>query len=89
MCSTFCSIFILYYALFFSFGHVFVISANALSILGVDFIHSQNVITVFALFVHRWYLLKTVVLVTMYVAVVINVDRMSELSSYGLMRVRK
>ena len=39
----------------FRFGNVFVISASDLSILRMDLIHSHDVITAFALFVHMWY----------------------------------
>ena len=65
----------------FSFGCVFSICANAFSILRMDLIHSQNVITAFELFVHRWYLLKTVILFAMYVTVVMVADRMSAVIS--------
>ena len=42
-------------------------------------IHSQNIITAFAIFVHMWYLLNTVavIFVTTYVIVVIVAARMS------------
>ena len=43
----------------------------------MNLIHPQNIITAFALFVHRWYLLNTVVLVTMYVTVVMVAAKMS------------
>ena len=70
---------------------VFVICANDLSILRMDFIHYKNVITVFALFVESWYLLNivTVVLVTTNVTVAIVTAWTSALMSWGLMRVRK
>ena len=46
-------------------------------------IHSQNFITVFALYVHMWYLLKTlsVVLVTSYVTLVMVVARIIAVNS--------
>ena len=46
-------------------------------------IHHQNFVTAFALFVHRWYLLKTVAvfLVATYVTVVMVVSRMSMVRS--------
>ena len=61
------------------FGHVFVICANALLILRVYLIHSQEVITMLSLFVYRWYLLNTVavVLVTTYLTLMMVADRMS------------
>ena len=70
---------------------VLVICDKDFSILRLDLIHSQNVITVFVLFVHMWYLLKnvTVVFITIYVMFVIVVSRMSVISSWGLMSVRK
>ena len=42
----------------------------------MDLIYYQNVITEFSLFVRRCYLLKTVVLVTIYMAVVRAESRM-------------
>ena len=70
---------------------VLVICDKYFSILRLDLIDSQNFITVFLLFVHMWYLLKTVtvVFITIYVMFVIVVSRMSLISSWGLMRVRK
>ena len=67
----------------FSSGRVFVIYANAFSILRMDYINSQNVITEFALFTHRWYLLNTVtvILVTMYVTVAMVAARTSVVRS--------
>ena len=58
--------------LVFHFGCLFVICANDLSIFKMNLIRSQNFITVFAIFSHMWYLLKTivVVVVTMYMTVV-------------------
>ena len=50
-------------------------------------IRYQNFITVFAIFVHRWYLLKTFVLVTMYVTVVMVAARMSDVINLELMMV--
>ena len=47
----------------------------------MDLIHYQNVITAFALFVHSRYLLKTVVLATIHVTVVMVADRMSAVSN--------
>ena len=49
----------------------------------MDFIHSQNVITEFELFVHRWYLLENVavVFVKTYMTVVIVTARMSAVMS--------
>ena len=54
-------------------------------------IRYQKFITVSALFVHRWYLLRTVaiVLVTTYVAVVMVAVRMSMVRSWWLMSIRK
>ena len=62
---------------------VLVICDKDFSILRLDLIHSQNVITVFVLFVHMCYLLKnvTVVFITIYVMFVIVVSRMSVISS--------
>ena len=62
---------------------VLVICDKDFSILRLDLIHSQNVITVFVLFFHMWYLLKnvTVVFITIYVMFVIVVSRMSVISS--------
>ena len=62
---------------------VLVICDKYFSILRLDLIDSQNFITVFLLFVHMWYLLKTVtvVFITIYVMFVIVVSRMSVISS--------
>ena len=49
----------------------------------MDLIHSQNVITSFALFFHRCYLLNTVILVTMYMMVVMVADRMIVVRNLG------
>ena len=75
----------------FNFGCVFVIFSNALLILRMDLIHSQNAITAFALFVRTWYLLKTatVVLVHMYVTEVMVAVWMSAVRIWGLIRDRK
>ena len=62
--------------LFFRFPNAFLIFANALLIFRVDFIRFQYVITVFVIFFHRWYLLKTITdfFVTTYVTVVMVED---------------
>ena len=77
--------------LVFHFGCLFVICANDLSIFKMNLIRSQNFITVFAIFSHMWYLLKTivVVVVTMYMTVVMVEARLISVSSWGLMMFRK
>ena len=72
----------------FRFWCVFDICANYLLILVINLIHSQELITKFALFVRRWYLLKitNVDLVTTYVMVAMITASISLVSSSGLVR---
>ena len=55
----------------------------------MDLINSQNILTAFALFVHRWYFLNNVVLVTIYMMLVIVEVRIGTMRRLVLIRVRK
>ena len=51
-------IYVLGRTLWWNFTHFFLLDmcSNSLSKLSIDLIHSENIITYFVTFVHRWYL---------------------------------